>query len=204
MANFATVEDVEKILLIEISDADAIASVEFHLAAATEAIQIHVEQWIEWVEDDSILLDSRGTYKLNVPELPVTEISEVTEDGDVLVADDDYKLNQYSVLIRIGQRWSEGIQNIGLTYSHGFDPIPDIIKSICARAASRGYQAALKSAEDEGIPGIASKSLGDFSVSYGGEGGSTGDGTLGASAARVLLLSEKDILDKFKIGAPSR
>ena len=94
----------------------------------------------------------------------------------------------------------EGIQIIQIAYSHGYAVIPDDIVAVCVRAASRAYQAGLKSADGEGVPGIASKSLGDFSVSYQSEGGGgMGEGVMGASAARLLLLSEKDILDNYRI-----
>jgi hypothetical protein len=47
--------------------------------------------------------------------------------------------------------------------------------------------------------GIASLSLGDYAVSYGSEaGGGIGEGVMGVSAARVLLLSEKDILNRYR------
>jgi len=67
---------------------------------------------------------------------------------------------------------------------------------VCTRAAARAYQAGLRSADADGIPGVASKSLGDFSVSFAGEGA---EGVMGASAARMLLLSEKDILDRYRM-----
>jgi hypothetical protein len=50
----------------------------------------------------------------------------------------------------------------------------------------------------EAVPGIESKSLGDFSVSY----GSGGDLSMGVSGARMLLMSEKDVLDKYRYVGP--
>jgi len=43
---------------------------------------------------------------------------------------------------------------------------------------------------------VASKSLGDYAVAYTGQ--SFNEGTMGASGARMLLMSEKDILDKYR------
>jgi hypothetical protein len=74
---------------------------------------------------------------------------------------------------------------------------------VCVRAASRGYQAGLRAADSEGVLGVASKALGDFSVSYASEaGGGAGEGVMGASAARMLLLSEKDMLNRYRIKRP--
>ena len=58
-------------------------------------------------------------------------------------------------------------------------------------------------ADDEAVVDVRAKSLGDFSVSYGSEqGGGSSEGTMGASGARMLLMSEKDILDNYRIKGP--
>jgi hypothetical protein len=49
-----------------------------------------------------------------------------------------------------------------------------------------------------GVPGITATSLGDYSVSYGSEG--SAEGVMGASAAPMLLRSEKEMLDQYKPG----
>jgi hypothetical protein len=59
------------------------------------------------------------------------------------------------------------------------------------------YQAGLRAAETAGVPGVVSKSLGDFAVTFGGE--SVVEGTMGASGARMLLLSEKDLLNRYRL-----
>jgi len=46
---------------------------------------------------------------------------------------------------------------------------------------------------------VAAKSLGDYAVSFASEvGGGVGEGLMGVSGARMLLLSEKDILNKYR------
>jgi hypothetical protein len=90
-----------------------------------------------------------------------------------------------------------GIQIIEIVYDHGFAVIPDDIISIATRAASRAYQAGLRAEEMSGISGVTALSLGDYSVSFGGEG--AGEGVLGASAAPLLLKSEKERLDKYRL-----
>lgn len=197
MADLATVEDLMAFLQIDEPHLD---SAVLGLRDASAAIRNYTRQYIELVEDDEITLDSSGGTRLFLPELPVVEVSEVIEDGETLTTDDDYKLGQHGILHRIGAKWKAGIQIVTVTYSHGYETIPDDITAIATRAASRSYQAGVKAAENEGVPGIVSKSLGDFSVSFGAEsGGGVGEGVLGASAARLLLLSEKDILDRYRV-----
>jgi len=41
--------------------------------------------------------------------------------------------------------------------------------------------------------------LGDYSVSFGAEAGRSAGGVLGASAAPVLLRSEKELLDRYRV-----
>lgn len=204
MANFADIGDVANFLQVEITTAAEQAAAAQALTWATAAIKNYCRQEIELVEDEEITLDvAAGRRKLFLPELPVVEVSEVVEDEETLTVTDDYKLGQHGVLHRVNAYWKEGIQIVTVTYSHGYDDIPDDIVAVCTRAAARAYQAGLKAADSEGVPGVSSKSLGDFSVTFAAEGGGgVGEGVLGASAARLLLLSEKEILNAYRVKRP--
>jgi len=200
MANFARVPDVEVFLQEFVTDNVERSAIDAALTAVTAAITNYCRQGLELVEDETITLDCIGGTRILLPELPVVEVSQVIEDGETLVVDDDYKLGQHGIIHRIGAKWAAGIQIIQVTYSHGYATIPDDIVAVAARAASRAFQAGRRAKENDGVPGIASKSLGDFSVAFQAEGaGGMGEGVMGASAARLLLLSEKDVLDKYRI-----
>ena len=199
---FCTQTDVEELLQVEITGADKIASVARAIAEATAAIQNYTHQEIEQTADDEITLDCSGiSRKLFLPQLPVTSVALVVEDGEELVegADEDYQLGQWGILHRVGRAWAAGIQIITVTYTHGHATIPDDIVGVCTRAAARVYQAGLRSAEVDAVPGVQAESLGDHSVTYSAEGGGgIGEGVMGVSSARMLLLSEKDVLDKYR------
>jgi hypothetical protein len=199
MANFATVQDIESFLQMTITDPAKVLSAKRALAEASAAIRNYTRQYLEYVVGDVITLDSSGGTRIFLPELPVSTVSRVIEDGKLLLPIADYKLGQHGILHRIDQKWAEGIQNITITYPHGYSVIPDDIVAVCTRAASRAYQAGLKAADSDGVAGIASKQLGDFSVSFQAESSVAGEGLLGASGSRMLLLSEKDMLDKYRI-----
>lgn len=200
---FCTVQDIEDFLQIDVDEPAAMRAID----EATEAIRNYCKQHIDLVEDDAYnfdVLTSRQT-KLFLPELPVIEVSAVVEDGETLTegSDEDYQLGLHGILYRIGDYWASGVQIVTVTYTHGYEAIPEDVQGVCTRAAARAYQAGLRASEGEGVPGIASKSLGDFSVTFGAEtGGGVSEGILGASAARLLLLSEKDILDRYRIKGP--
>jgi len=202
VADFCTKQDVENLLQIEISGDDKIASCARAIAEATEAIRNYCHQHIELVTDDEITLDCAGGTKLFLPELPVVSVAEVVEDDEVLDEDDDYKLGQWGVLHRVDSDWTAGIQIITVTYTHGYDAydsLPDDIVAVATRAAARVFQVGLRAADTDGVPGISATALGDFSVSYASEvGGGVGEGLMGVSGARMLLLSEKDILDRYR------
>lgn len=204
MANFASVTDVVDFLQVDISTDSQIASAERALTAASAAIRNYTKQTIEQVADDEVTFDGKGGARLYLPQLPVVSVSKVVEDGETLVDGTDYKLGAYGILHRLeGNEWAEGLQNITVTYTHGYETIPDDIVDVCTRAAARAYQLGLRSAEDAGVPGVASKQLGDFAVTYASEaGGGVGEGVMGASAARMLLLSEKDMLNEYRIKQP--
>jgi hypothetical protein len=197
--DFCNVADIESFLQVTIP-ADKVASAQRAIAEATEAIKNYCHQVIERVAGDVVTLDcSGGTTKLFLPELPVITVASVVEDGELLVVTDDYKLGQYGILHRVDDEWPEGIQIIEVTYTHGYAVIPDDVVGVCARAASRAYQAGVSAAELAGVMGVTALTLGDYSVSFGsGSGGGVGEGMLGASGARMLLLSEKDILNRYR------
>lgn len=201
MADFCTQADVEALLQVSISTPAQIASCARAIAEATEAIRNYCDQYIELVANDVYTFDVPTLrYNLFLPELPVVSIASVVEDGETLTVTDDYKLANDGVLVRVGGRWPIGIQIVQVTYTHGYATIPDDIVAVCTRAAARGYQAGLKAADSAGIAGIASKSLGDFAVGFQAEqGGGSGEGVMGVSAARMLLMSEKDMLNKYRL-----
>jgi len=204
MADLCAVSDVENLLQVEIDgDVDKVAYCQRAISEASAAIRNYCHQYIGLVEDESITLDVWAPrWNLVLPELPVVSVASVVEDGDTLTegSDEDYVLAQYGQLIRRGRRWAVGPQIVVVTYSHGYDEIPDDVAAVCARAASRAYQAGLRAAEDEGIAGVVSKSLGDYAVSFGSEAtGGVGQGLMGVSGARMLLLSERDVLSAYRI-----
>lgn len=194
-------ENIESFLQVEICTDEQEASADLAIQDAQNAILDYIDQDLFLVKDDQVTFDAKPTYRIFLPQLPVVSIASVYENGELLTVDDDYKLGADGILWRIGRKWAGGIQNVVVTYTHGYadDSIPQIIKTIATRAASRAYQSGLRSSETDGVIGIASQTLGDYSVTFAsGAGGGIGEGLLGASAANLLLKSEMRFLDGFK------
>lgn len=191
---FCSINDVKDLLQVDVNEPSAMRAI----AEATAAIKGWCGQEIELVTGETITLDCGGGPWLLLPELPVVEVISVVEDGETLVAgkDEDYQLGQYGILHRVGAFWLAGVQVIEVTYSHGYATIPQDVRDVATRAASRAYQAGLRAAEVAAVPGVAATSLGDYSVTFTSEGS---DGVLGASGARLLLESEKDALARYRV-----
>lgn len=198
MASLAKVVDMELVLMRPITDADEVASAQFALAVVSQAVRNYCNQQLDLVLGDTITLLSPGGKFIFLPELPVISVATVREAGTLLTVTTDYVLAEYGVLARQGRRvWSTTSPGVVVTYSHGYATIPDDIVGVVARAASRLFQAGLRAEETAGVLGIASKSLGDYSVSYTAEGAA--EGSMGASGARILAMSEKDLLNRYRI-----
>lgn len=196
-AMFCKVEQVEE-LLQETVAVEKRMSIERAIVATSAAIQNYCRQTLALVEDDEITIDCKGGRYILLPQLPVISVGDVVEDDILLRATDDYKLGQHGLLYRVQRTWSVGVQNVTVIYSHGFQTMPEDIVDVCTRAAARIYQAGLRADALDAMPGVTAESLGDHSVSYSAEQVGN-DNMLGVSAARALLLSEKDILNRYRV-----
>jgi hypothetical protein len=197
MSMFCSVEDVAALLQMELDEYNP--SVRRAILEASAAIQNYCHQTLELVEDDVASYMFAQGPRLFLPEVPVNEVSEVIEDGEELTETEDYLLADHGVLHRVGQNWAGNTALIQVTYSHGYATLPDDLVAVATRAAARSYQAGLRAANANGVPGISSTTLGDYSVSFTGEGGGQTDGVMGVSAAAMLLRSEKEILDRYRV-----
>ena len=192
---FCSVDDINAFLGTEIlpGDAQALLAIE----EATAVIKNYCNQEIEQVSDETILLDGTGSTKLFLPELPVVSITSVEVDG-VLLDPNYYALAENGVLWRKYGTWTLGARNIEIVYTHGYTIIPEDVRGVCYRSAARLFQAQLKAAKVDLVGDVKSISVGDYSISFGSEGGTAGESQGSVSAARTLLMSEKDVLNKYR------
>lgn len=152
------------------------------LADATSLCQQIAEQTIEHVEDDEVYLDVPDPWcsTIFLPELPVTDVSEVVDNGATLNPS-DYWWYDYGKLQRPYTTWAaEGPRTVKVTYSHGYDPMPLWLIQMAVTFAHRGTQS-------WSIDGIRSESFTDaYAVTYQGGGGT--DAVLWASGSEVEQL----------------
>jgi hypothetical protein len=153
MAAFVTID--EYIDYYGITDPTGLARAEVDLDAACDRIRDHLCQTIDEVEDDVVTLYGTGTRALTLPELPVTAVTTVVDDGETLT---DWTVDEYGLIWRTDPAyWPRGHEYV-VTYSHGYAPadVPAILKVV-----------AFKLARLEGLSsGVRQESAGPFSVTY--------------------------------------
>jgi hypothetical protein len=130
------------------------------------------------VEDDTILLNGDGGVTLLLPALHVTEIS-VKVDGETVT---DYACSYEAGVLRRAGCWPDGLANIEVTYSHGWDPVPgDVQDAVLEQAAILAM-----------VPiGVQSESAGTQSITWGHQA-TTGVTDKWASAVALYRISGGD------------
>lgn len=163
---FATVGELANALGIDIAEDDRRAAQ--ILKTATGMIQAEAQHRIFYYENDVKVL--RGTYgfDLYLPEPPVHEVSEVTV-GTTELTSGTYTAASYGVLRgspflsdeEPTWLWGGPQVPITVTYTHGYEVIPEDIKAVCLSLAGRLY---------DNPSGAVAETIGSYSYRNGAEG----------------------------------
>jgi hypothetical protein len=157
---------------IESDDASALLALEL----ATAAVQDYCAQTLFLVEDEEIYAPGSGTRVVLLPEAPVSAVTALEVDGEVL----DPTLYDWAadgVLTRLRGIWPLGGRRIVVTYTHGYDPIPTAIKAVVLSVAARVL---------DSPAAVRQETIGAYSVTY-------------TNGAPTLLDSETAALAKYKV-----
>lgn len=111
---------------------------EQRIAAASAAFRtLAGGQAIGFVADDVVILDGDGSRLLLLPQYPVTAVTSVLVDGADVTAEVTWS---ELGLIRRADPFPGTYRSVQVTYSHGYDPVPDdVVDAVLdlAEAASR-------------------------------------------------------------------
>lgn len=151
---WATPEELRLRLRLAAIDSEQAAEV---IAAAESVIRGELWQTIDAVAGDAVELVGNGRRVLLLPEMPVTDVVSVTVDGVALTAGQGCRWNRYGILTRLGGCWPLD-SLVSVTYGHGYEPVPDVVKRVCLQVAGRAWVHATTA--------VASESLGDRSITY--------------------------------------
>jgi hypothetical protein len=162
--SLATVADMEAVCG---PLADQVAA-QAALDQATTVLQAATGQQLVYVADDRVLLNGDGSRTLLLPQLPVTAVSSVKVTGTVLLAE-EYQWDGDG-LLRLDSCcgvFPDRLQGVDVTYSHGYEPVPDDLALACAAMACRLMAGGGPGgATADGVP-ITSERVGSYAVSYG-------------------------------------
>lgn len=151
------------------------------------------------VTDDVVNVDGSGGCDILLPSdrLPVVSVSSVTnlalwdtEAATVTAAEYDWTPSGLLHLHRdaaIGAYWTPRRQGVVVTYTHGYDPIPQDVAGVVLAIAKRWYDAASAGSTASGSL-VKAESLGDYSVTY-------------DTASSGLLESEAFVLRQYETPA---
>lgn len=130
----AVAADLKTFLRVEEMDEDLATML---LDAVSSEICTFADQTFTHAEETKIVNGS-GTPLLILPGLPVSEVSEVKEDGEV-VDPETYDWSESGMLFRRYGIWRARFRGYEVTYTHGVDGVPEHIKLLTIRVAARGY-----------------------------------------------------------------
>lgn len=147
---FATEEDIATRLGRALSDIEA-ATVSDLLDQATGLIQGEAKQTITLVTDDEITLRGSRDREIILPERPVVSVSSVTLNGQALTTDSDWyvdgdKLIRRRMILDVAHGlyseqigWGFPAWALVVTYTHGYETIPDAIRAVTISLVVRSF-----------------------------------------------------------------
>jgi hypothetical protein len=164
VTRFATVEELGFVLGQAVPDEDAERAA-FAIQMASAIIQSEYPRFTfdGAVEDEEFVVHGEPGPAILLPHLPVIEVSEVDEDGTILTEDTDYTLLPAGII----QRYSRlGWGTVGLlsrtiiTFTYGYETVPDDVKRVCLTLAKRWYS---------NPTGVQAESITNYSRQFGSE-----------------------------------
>lgn len=114
------------------------------LTQATGIIQEWTNQYLLNVTGDTVIVDPNSDGWASVPELPVNDVAsfEYLDDRDGVWYTYDtsvYRWNRYGKIYLVQQPdyWPWQLDSLRVTYSHGYNPIPNGLAGVCIQLAAR-------------------------------------------------------------------
>lgn len=127
------------------SGQDEAARQQSALDRATDLIRGALDgQLITRVDDDVAVLTGTGRRFLQLPQAPIVSVASVVVGGATYTEGVDYEVNvDLNALTRLGYAWPRtGL--VRVTYTHGFDTVPEDLARLCAALADRVLDGSLQ------------------------------------------------------------
>ena len=136
MTQFATSDELSAFLNRVFTTAER-ERADQSLVLASGIVQGIANQAIEPATNQTLILSGDGTGLIFLPELPVTAVDSVTEDGTLLIAGADYTVDLANgILVRLGGAWATSPKTVVVVVDHG-QAVPPAVKAVVLGVASR-------------------------------------------------------------------
>jgi hypothetical protein len=161
--SLATVDQLAAYLQQPITAGDPAATLMLQIASG--AVRDELQQDLDYVAHDVQILDPINGWTIVLPQMPVTDVTLVEYlDANQVWTTADPAL--YTVSLRTGIiqamsytgiPWPAVPASWRVTYSHGYNPIPDGLVGVCLGVAARTYSTPA---------GTESEKIGGYNVKY--------------------------------------
>ena len=144
------------------------AIVERYLATASTAVRQAAGTPISQTTS-TVALEGEADQRLRLPGPPVTAVAEVLIDGDAVT---DWRLRSNRLWRFGGWTASDGPSEVTVTYTHGLPEVPADIVDLVGRlvAGALASYRADDGGASLGTQVVTSERIGDYAVTYGGDG----------------------------------
>lgn len=214
MIPFINIDDLQAVVTETLDDNDL--QVAIALDSACQIVRDEIQQTINLQRDDIEIYDGNGSEALVLRQLPVLDVTYITEDDVALVPDEDYVVSYNTGIVwRRGStwpyHWARGRQNVTVTYDHGWaftedevldlsEPLTDVervpssIRQVALALAVRILRA---KSVPVGTSGLTGETIGDYSY--------TRDTAAAGVDTQVTLFPEEIAsLARYKVGGVSQ
>lgn len=134
---------------VAVDDASLLAA----LRQASATFRAAVRHPVSRVDDDIVVLDTDGSTSVLLPAAPVVTVSRVSVAGADVT---DYEVSETG-LIRRAAGFPDALGAVSVTYTHGYEPVPEEIAEAVAAEAAAAYEA---------VAGVSSISVGGQQISF--------------------------------------
>ncbi|MEV4970567.1 mobile element protein [Streptomyces scopuliridis] len=130
------------------------------LKAASRRFRGAVRHPVTFMAGDVVTLDGTGRESVLLPAAPVTAVASLLLDGEELTEGVDFTWSTDGFLRRTGRCWPDRLRCIEVSYSHGWDPVPEDIQEVVVDHARAMYRVQ---------PGVQTIQAGGESITYGAQ-----------------------------------
>ncbi len=191
MAALATVADVEAVTGRTFAAGSETNRVTRLLELASAAVRVYTGQTLSAVADDVVPVRPDGGYRFRLSQRPVTAVASVSRGATPLAAT-AYRWSRDGLVESVYGSW--GVDELTVSYSHGFSPVPDdVILAVCQIVARN-----LVNPE-----GVRSEVIGSTSVVYAVPASGFGLGVGLGPVERGLLDSYRRPVGRISLTVPA-